>query len=158
MGRIEDELDFLNVFHASGLRVMQLTYNARNRLGDGCFEPSDAGLQPVWPMTNSMPWARWRRTTDLPRAALIGIEDGLGLLHRPSSSTPPRCIQSSGERKRKPHPPPNSSAPGDLLCGATLLNCRPGEFQPHIMLLAGSISRQIRPQSPQIAPNTRKKF
>jgi membrane dipeptidase len=41
---IEDELDFLNVFHASGLRVMQLTYNSRNRLGDGCFEPSDAGL------------------------------------------------------------------------------------------------------------------
>jgi membrane dipeptidase len=27
-----------------GLRVMQLTYNARNRLGDGCFEPTDAGL------------------------------------------------------------------------------------------------------------------
>ncbi len=41
---IEDELDFLNVFHASGLRVMQLTYNSRNRLGDGCFEPTDAGL------------------------------------------------------------------------------------------------------------------
>jgi membrane dipeptidase len=41
---IEDELDFLNVFHTCGLRVMQLTYNARNRLGDGCFEPTDAGL------------------------------------------------------------------------------------------------------------------
>jgi len=41
---IEDRLDFLNVFHASGLRVMQVTYNARNRLGDGCFEPTDAGL------------------------------------------------------------------------------------------------------------------
>lgn len=41
---IEDELDFLNVFHATGLRVMQLTYNSRNRLGDGCFEPTDAGL------------------------------------------------------------------------------------------------------------------
>ncbi|MGH8431673.1 MAG: CocE/NonD family hydrolase, partial [Solimonas sp.] len=41
---IEDELDFLNVFHAAGLRVMQLTYNSRNRLGDGCFEPTDAGL------------------------------------------------------------------------------------------------------------------
>jgi membrane dipeptidase len=41
---IEDELDFLNVFHASGLRAMQLTYNSRNRLGDGCFEPTDAGL------------------------------------------------------------------------------------------------------------------
>lgn len=41
---IEDELDFLNVFEAAGLRVMQLTYNSRNRLGDGCFEPTDAGL------------------------------------------------------------------------------------------------------------------
>lgn len=41
---IEDELDFINLFQASGLRVMQLTYNLRNRLGDGCFEPTDAGL------------------------------------------------------------------------------------------------------------------
>lgn len=41
---IEDQLDFLNVFQASGLRVMQITYNARNRLGDGCFESTDAGL------------------------------------------------------------------------------------------------------------------
>jgi membrane dipeptidase len=41
---IEDEVDFLNVFHAAGLRVMQLTYNSRNRIGDGCFEPSDIGL------------------------------------------------------------------------------------------------------------------
>jgi membrane dipeptidase len=41
---IEDELDFLNLFQASGVRVMQLTYNLRNRLGDGCFEPTDAGL------------------------------------------------------------------------------------------------------------------
>jgi membrane dipeptidase len=41
---IEDEVDFLNAFHASGLRVMQLTYNSRNRIGDGCFEPTDIGL------------------------------------------------------------------------------------------------------------------
>lgn len=41
---IEDQIDLLNVFHASGLRVMQVTYNARNRLGDGCFESTDAGL------------------------------------------------------------------------------------------------------------------
>ncbi|WP_245318200.1 MULTISPECIES: membrane dipeptidase [unclassified Mesorhizobium] len=41
---IEDELDFINVFQACGIRVMQLTYNARNRIGDGCFEASDAGL------------------------------------------------------------------------------------------------------------------
>jgi membrane dipeptidase len=41
---IEDNVDLLNAFHACGLRVMQLTYNARNRIGDGCFEPSDIGL------------------------------------------------------------------------------------------------------------------
>ena len=41
---IEDQLDFLDVFHACGLRVMQLTYNARNRIGDGCFEETDIGL------------------------------------------------------------------------------------------------------------------
>src|SRR5215470_5670088 len=41
---IEDELDFINLYQASGLRVMQVTYNLRNRLGDGCFEPTDAGL------------------------------------------------------------------------------------------------------------------
>jgi membrane dipeptidase len=41
---IESEVDFLNVYHASGLRVMQLTYNPRNRIGDGCFEPTDIGL------------------------------------------------------------------------------------------------------------------
>jgi membrane dipeptidase len=41
---IEDQLDLLNLFHAGGMRVMQLTYNSRNRLGDGCFESTDAGL------------------------------------------------------------------------------------------------------------------
>jgi membrane dipeptidase len=43
-GAIEDFRTTINVFQAAGLRVMQLTYNSRNRLGDGCFEPSDAGL------------------------------------------------------------------------------------------------------------------
>jgi len=33
-------------FHARGQRVSQLTYNARNRLGSGCFEPRDGGLTP----------------------------------------------------------------------------------------------------------------
>jgi membrane dipeptidase len=33
-------------FHALGQRVSQLTYNARNRLGSGCFEPHDGGLTP----------------------------------------------------------------------------------------------------------------
>ena len=41
---LEEELDFIDVFKALGVGVMQLAYNKRNRVGDGCEEPSDAGL------------------------------------------------------------------------------------------------------------------
>jgi len=41
---IADELDRFHFFHRLGLRVMQLTYNFRNALGDGCLEPEEAGL------------------------------------------------------------------------------------------------------------------
>jgi len=34
----------LGILHALGLRVMQLTYNRRNAVGDGCTEPEDGGL------------------------------------------------------------------------------------------------------------------
>jgi membrane dipeptidase len=40
---IEDRLDYLKTFHAIGLRILQLTYNAQGQLGTGCCEP-DAGL------------------------------------------------------------------------------------------------------------------
>ncbi len=41
---IEDQLDRIDLFHRMGVRVIQLTYNDRNFLGDGCLEPSDGGL------------------------------------------------------------------------------------------------------------------
>jgi membrane dipeptidase len=34
----------LDTFHALGVRIVQLTYNGRNRVGDGCLEPGNAGL------------------------------------------------------------------------------------------------------------------
>ncbi len=40
----EDDLDRLPALHRAGIRVIQPTYNRRNLLGDGCMEPSDAGL------------------------------------------------------------------------------------------------------------------
>jgi membrane dipeptidase len=39
-------LDDVADFHALGQRLSQLTYNARNRLGCGCWEPRDTGLEP----------------------------------------------------------------------------------------------------------------
>jgi membrane dipeptidase len=41
---IEDRVDYLDLFHALGLRVAQLTYNTRNLVGSGCWESHDGGL------------------------------------------------------------------------------------------------------------------
>jgi membrane dipeptidase len=41
---IEDRLHHLEIFHEIGLRNMQLTYNERNFIGDGCLEPANSGL------------------------------------------------------------------------------------------------------------------
>jgi membrane dipeptidase len=40
----ETDLDLVDAFQAAGVRMIQLAYNVRNRSGDGCEEPSDAGL------------------------------------------------------------------------------------------------------------------
>ena len=41
---IENRLDRLAIFHALGVRVIQVTYHERNLLGNGCYEPKDFGL------------------------------------------------------------------------------------------------------------------
>ncbi|HSM61702.1 MAG TPA: membrane dipeptidase [Longimicrobiales bacterium] len=38
------DLERMDAFHALGVRVVQLTYNGRNRVGDGSLEPGNAGL------------------------------------------------------------------------------------------------------------------
>jgi membrane dipeptidase len=39
-----EEIDRIPMFREMGLRVMQLTHNRRNLVGDGCMEPGNAGL------------------------------------------------------------------------------------------------------------------
>lgn len=41
---IENDLDRLALFHALGVRIIQITYNERNLLGNGCYERTDDGL------------------------------------------------------------------------------------------------------------------
>jgi len=41
---IEDNLDLIDVYKSLGVGIIQLTYNVRNRVGDGCEEPVDGGL------------------------------------------------------------------------------------------------------------------
>ena len=41
---VEDELRYVRVYFQLGIRMMHLTYQRRNMIGDGCGETSDAGL------------------------------------------------------------------------------------------------------------------
>lgn len=41
---LEGDADNVEALHALGMRSFQLTYNYRNRLGDGCLERTNAGL------------------------------------------------------------------------------------------------------------------
>jgi membrane dipeptidase len=41
---LETDLSRLAIFHDLGVRIVQLTYNVRNVVGDGCLEPGNAGL------------------------------------------------------------------------------------------------------------------
>lgn len=41
---LEQSIEMVDVYHALGVRVIQLTYNVRNFVGDGCLESNDAGL------------------------------------------------------------------------------------------------------------------
>ena len=43
---VEEELRYIRIFFQLGVRMMHLTYNRRNALGDGCGEPANAGLSP----------------------------------------------------------------------------------------------------------------
>ncbi len=41
---IEYDLDLLELYHRVGVRAIQLTYNVKNQIGDGCLERTNAGL------------------------------------------------------------------------------------------------------------------
>lgn len=41
---VEEELRYISVFFQLGIRMMHLTYNRRNIIGDGCAEKGNAGL------------------------------------------------------------------------------------------------------------------
>jgi membrane dipeptidase len=41
---IEADLNLIDIYHTLGVRIIQLTYNARNLIGDGCTESGNNGL------------------------------------------------------------------------------------------------------------------
>ncbi len=43
---IGEDLARIARYHAAGVRIIQLTYNVRNLVGDGCLQPENGGLTP----------------------------------------------------------------------------------------------------------------
>lgn len=94
---LERDLSRLDVFHRLGVRIIQLTYNDRNIVGDGCLEPGDAGLsaygRQVVEKMNALGIA-----VDLSHCGTRTTADGI------AASTKPPLITHSGCREVYRHP------------------------------------------------------
>jgi membrane dipeptidase len=94
---LERDISRLETFHRLGVRIIQLTYNDRNLIGDGCLEPGNAGLsafgrQAVDRM-NALGLA-----VDLSHCGTQTTADGI------AASTKPPLITHSGCREVYRHP------------------------------------------------------
>jgi membrane dipeptidase len=94
---IERDLSRLDVFFRLGVRIIQLTYNDRNIVGDGCLEPGDAGLstygRQVVERMNTLGIA-----VDLSHCGTRTTADGI------QASSKPPLITHSGCREVYRHP------------------------------------------------------
>jgi membrane dipeptidase len=94
---LEGDATNLDAFQRFGVRIIQLTYNDRNILGDGCLEPANAGLsrygRDVVARMNEL-----RMVVDLSHCGLQTTSDGI------AASTRPVAITHSGCRGVFDHP------------------------------------------------------
>jgi membrane dipeptidase len=94
---LEGDATNLDHFQRFGVRIIQLTYNDRNILGDGCLEPANAGLsrygRDVVARMNEL-----RMMVDLSHCGLQTTSDGI------AASAKPVAITHSGCRGVFDHP------------------------------------------------------
>ncbi|HWP37059.1 MAG TPA: membrane dipeptidase [Gemmatimonadales bacterium] len=102
---LEGDVTNLEVFYNFGVRIVQLTYNERNLLGDGCLEPANAGLsrhgRDVVARMNEL-----GMLVDLAHCGVQTTADGIAVSSRPVA------ITHSGCRAVYDHP---RSKPDDIL-------------------------------------------
>jgi len=87
---LEGDAENLDAFQRFGVRIIQLTYNDRNLLGDGCLEPANAGLsrygRDVVARMNEL-----RMIVDLSHCGLQTTSDGIAASSRPVAITHSGC-------------------------------------------------------------------
>jgi len=87
---LEGDATNLDHFQRFGVRIIQLTYNDRNILGDGCLEPANAGLsrygRDVVARMNEL-----RMVVDLSHCGLQTTSDGIAASGKPVAITHSGC-------------------------------------------------------------------
>lgn len=95
---LEGDADNIDALHALGMRCFQLTYNYRNRVGDGCLERTNAGLSDfgleVVERMNEV-----GVMIDLSHCGRQTTLDGIAFSNKPVAITHTMC-----DRLRKGHP------------------------------------------------------
>ena len=98
---IQEELRYIRIFFQLGVRMMHLTYNRRNMIGDGCTEATDGGLSDfgravVGEMNRigviaDVAHSGWKTSLDAARAS-----------ERPMVASHSGCAELSGHPRCKP--------------------------------------------------------
>ena len=104
---VESEMQYLRIFFQLGIRMMHITYNRRNMLGDGCGEANDGGLSDfgracvaemnrlgVIPDVAHSGWQTSLDTAKASRRPMVASHSGCDAVHHHIRSKPDRVIRA----------------------------------------------------------------
>ncbi|MBL8267288.1 dipeptidase [Steroidobacter sp.] len=87
---LEGDLERLSLFRNLGVRIVQLTYNRRNLMGDGCLEPANSGLSTLGREAIAE-INRLKLLLDLSHAGARTIAEGIAAARAPLAITHTGC-------------------------------------------------------------------
>jgi membrane dipeptidase len=106
-----DTLDRVDLFHRLGVRIVQLTYNGSNLVGDGCLVPNDGGLKPygrdVLAKLNELGalvdvshvgWRTTREAIAASRAPIAATHSGAAAVNNVPRNKPDDILRALAER------------------------------------------------------------
>ncbi len=106
-----DKIERVEMFHRLGVRIVQLTYNGSNLVGDGCLVPNDAGLKPygreVLAKLNELGtlidvshvgWETTRQAIAASRAPIAATHTGAAAVNNVPRNKPDDILRSIAQR------------------------------------------------------------
>jgi microsomal dipeptidase-like Zn-dependent dipeptidase len=101
---LEDDIELVEVFHALGVRIIQLTYNIQNNVAAGCWEDVDPGISKVFGRNVIREMNRVGILIDLSHTAPKSCADAIELSEKPVAFThanPAEFVGTDIELKRR---------------------------------------------------------